>query len=193
MFRPTITKEEIRLLPKRSFEGRIIVVDSFPLFKKFIPVIRVEKLWGFDTESRPAFRKGTFNKPALVQFANDAYAFLFRLNRIGLPVELKEIIENPEIQKIGVALHEDLKDLGSYRKLKPAGFIDLQKYGSKFGIEAKGLEKLTAIVLGFRISKSQQVTDWERRDLTPQQLTYAATDAWVCFRIYRELQRARMK
>jgi hypothetical protein len=193
MFRSTITKEEIRLLPKKTFEGRIVLIDNFSAFKKFIPVIKEEKLWGFDTETRPAFRKGTFNKPALIQFANNAYAFLFRLNRIGLPSELADIIENPDIRKIGVALHDDLKDLGMYKKLKPDGFIDLQSYSSQFNIESKGLEKLTAIVLGFRISKSQQVTDWERRDLTPQQILYAATDAWVCHRIYLELQRIKSK
>jgi ribonuclease D len=193
MFQPTITKEEIRLLPKKSFEGRVIVVDTFSAFKKFIPVLKEEKLWGFDTETRPAFKKGTFNKPALIQFANEAYAFLFRLNRIGLPKELSDIIEDPDILKIGVALHEDLKDLNIYRKIKPAGFTDLQKYGGQFGIESKGLEKLTAIVLGFRISKSQQVTDWERRVLSPSQITYAATDAWVCYRIYKELQRVKTK
>jgi ribonuclease D len=193
MFQPTITKEEIRLLPKKSFEGRIIIVDSFSAFKKFIPVLKQEKLWGFDTETRPAFKKGTFNKPALIQFASDAYAFLFRLNRIGLPAELADVIEDPEISKIGVALNEDLKDLGIFRKIKPAGFTDLQKYTGQYGIESKGLDKLTAIILKFRISKSQQVTDWERRILSPQQLTYAATDAWVCYRIYKELQRIKTK
>lgn len=191
MYRPTITKEEIRLLPKKSFEGKIIVIDNFSVLKKYIPVLKSEKLWGFDTETRPAFRKGTFNKPALIQFANEAYAFLFRLTRIGLPPELTEIIGNTSITKVGVALHEDLKDLNMYRKIKPNGFIDLQKFVSNYGIESKGLGKLTAIILGFRISKSQQVTDWERRDLTPQQIVYAATDAWVCFRIYKELLKNR--
>lgn len=193
MFQPTISKEEIRLLTKKTFEGRVIIIDTFSAFRKFIPVIKQEKLWGFDTESRPAFKKGTFNKPALVQFANEAYAFLFRLNRIGLPAELVNIIEDHEILKIGVALHEDLKDLGLYKKIKPAGFTDLQKYAGQFGIESKGLNKLTAIVLKFRISKSQQVTDWERRELTPQQISYAATDAWVCFRIFNELQKVTTK
>jgi ribonuclease D len=193
MFQTTITKDEIRLLPKKTFEGRIIIIDTFNAFKKFIPVIKQEKLWGFDTETRPSFKKGTFNKPALIQFASDAYAFLFRLNHIGLPAELADVIEDPEISKIGVALHEDLKDLGMLRKIKPAGFTDLQKYAGQFGIESKGLNKLTAIILKFRISKSQQVTDWERRDLSPQQLSYAATDAWVCYRIYKELQRIKTK
>jgi ribonuclease D len=193
MFQTTITKEEIRQLPKKSFEGKIILIDNYHSFKRYIPVIQAEKLWGFDTETRPAFRKGTFNKPALIQFANEAYAFLFRLNRIGLPAELVDVIEDPGIIKIGVALHEDLKDLGMYRKTKPAGFVDLQKFVGQFGIESKGLDKLTAIILKFRISKSQQVTDWEKKILAPQQLIYAATDAWVCYKIYKALQRIKPK
>jgi ribonuclease D len=193
MFQPTITKEEIKLLPKKSFEGRIIVVDNFPSFKKYIPVIKKERLWGFDTETRPAFKKGVINRPAMVQFANDAYAFLFRLGRIGLPDELAEIIEVHSITKIGVALHDDLKDLKMYRDLKPAGFIDLQKYAEMFGIESKGLNKLAAIVLKFRISKSQQTSNWENRTLSPAQLVYAATDAWVCYEIYKKLREVEFK
>ena len=191
MFQSTVTKEELIQLPKKSFGGRIIVIDNFPALKKYIPVIRKEKLWGFDTETRPAFKKGVVNRPAMVQFANEAYAFLFRLRRIGLPPELAEVIEDQSIIKVGVALHDDLKDLKMYRDLKPAGFIDLQKYAETFGIESKGLNKLTAIVLKFRISKSQQVTNWENKVLTQAQMIYAATDAWVCYRIYRELQRVK--
>lgn len=165
------------------------MIDSFPSFNKYIPVIKKEKLWGFDTETRPAFKKGIVNRPTLVQFANEAYAFLFRLNRIGLPDELAGVIGNPEIIKVGVALHDDLKDLAMYREIKPAGFIDLQQYAGTFGVESKGLVKLTAIVLNFRISKSQQTSNWENRVLTPAQKLYAATDAWVCYMIYRELQK----
>lgn len=191
MFQPAITKEEIKQLPKKSFEGRIIVIDNFPALKKYIPVIRKKKLWGFDTETRPAFKKGVVNRPAMVQFANEAYAFLFRLRRIGLPPELVEVIEDQSIIKVGVALHDDLKDLKMYSDLKPAGFVDLQKYAETFGIESKGLNKLTAIVLNFRISKSQQVTNWENKVLTQAQMIYAATDAWVCYRIYKEFQRVK--
>ena len=193
MFQPTITKEELRLLPKKSFEGRIIVVDNFPSFKKYIPVIKKERLWGFDTETRPAFKKGVVNRPAMIQFANESYAFLFRMRRIGLPDDLTEIIEYPSITKVGVAIHDDLKDLKMYRDIKPAGFVDLQIYAGTFGIEAKGLNKLAAIVLKFRISKSQQTSNWENRELTPAQKLYAATDAWICYEIYKKLQKSESK
>jgi len=170
MFQPTITKEEIRKLPKKNFEGRIIVIDNFPSLKKYITVIQKEKLWGFDTETRPAFKRGVVNK-------------------IGLPDELVEVISDPSIVKVGTAIHDDLKNLTLHRNFNPAGFIDLQKYAVNFGIESKGLVKLTAIVLNFRISKSQQVSNWENKQLTRAQKIYAATDAWACYRIYQELQK----
>jgi len=172
------------------FVGRRIPLlsDSFTSFNKYIPVIKKEKLWGFDTETRPAFKKGVINRPAMMQFSNEAYAFLFRLRRIGLPDELAEVLGDPSIIKVGVALRDDLNDLKMYRNIKPAGFIDLQKYAASFGIESKGLNKLTAIVLKFRISKSQQVTNWENRVLTTAQKLYAATDAWVCYEIYKKLR-----
>jgi len=187
MYLSNIDRAEINKLPLKSFEGRIILIDRMKDFNKYIEVIRKEPVWGFDTETRPAFKKGITHKPALLQLANSAYAFLFRLNRLGLPDSLVQVLNDPSIKKIGVALHDDLKELAMHKKIKPEGFVDLQKIVSDYGIESKGLTKLTAIILKFKISKSQRVTNWENQDLTGAQQKYAATDAWVCHEIYREL------
>ena len=189
MYLNNIDNEDIKKLPLRSFPGKIILIDRMKDFDRYIEVIQKESLWGFDTETRPAFRKGITNMPALVQLANSAYAFLFRLNRIGFPKRLMDVLSNRAIQKIGVALHDDLKDLALYEEFKPEGFIDLQKIAGNYGIESRALSKLTAIVLKFRISKSQRVTNWENHNLTEAQLKYAATDAWVCYEIYLELMK----
>ena len=106
-----------------------------------------------------------------------------------MPDELAKVIGDQSIIKVGVALRDDLKDLKMYRDLEPAGFVDLQKYAGIFRIEAKGLNKLAAIVLKCRISKSQQTSNWENKTLSPAQLAYAATDAWICYEIFRELQK----
>jgi ribonuclease D len=189
MYLNNIDKDDIKKLPLKSFGGRIILVDGMKDFARYIEVIEKETIWGFDTETRPAFRRGVTNKPALMQLANSAYVFLFRLNYLGIPDRLVRVLNNPSVKKIGVALHDDLKDLALYRSLKPDGFVDLQKIVGEYGIESRGLTKLTAIILKFRISKSQRITNWENHELTDAQIRYAATDAWVCHEIYHELMR----
>jgi ribonuclease D len=123
----------------------------------------------------------------LIQLANEEIACLIRINRIGIPKELAALLANPEIIKAGVAIHDDLRFLKSIDGFSPSGFVDLQKYVKDFGIQASGLKKLSAIILGFRISKRQQVSDWEAAELTEAQQVYAATDAWVCHQIYKKL------
>ena len=182
-----ITPEEIRELELRAFSGKIVLVDSIPALRQAIDMLSGSKVLGFDTETKPSFKKGRKNRVSLMQLSDSNNAFLFRLNKIGLPDELIDILSDPGIVKSGVALHDDLKILGAVRKFTPMGFIDLQKYVKDFGIESSGLKKLTAIILGFRISKSQQVTDWEAVNLTDAQQVYAATDAWVCYEIYNKL------
>ena len=189
MYLNNIDNESIKNLPLRSFPGKIILIDRMKAFNRYIEVIQKESLWGFDTETRPAFRKGIINKPSLLQLANQAYAFLFRLNHLGFPPPLVRVLSDPSILKIGVALHDDLKDLALYREFQPEGFIYLQKIAGNYGIESRALTKLTAIILKFRISKSQRVTNWENPLLTDAQMRYAATDAWVCYEIYRELMK----
>ena len=182
-----ITAEEIRDYDLAWFRGKIVVVDDVSKFRKIIPELAGQKILGFDTETRPSFRKGRKNKVSLIQLSTGSLACLFRINRIGIPDELADILADPSIIKAGVAIHDDLRFLTSIRKFNPDGFIDLQKFVKEFGIKSSGLRKLAAIVLGFRISKSQQITDWEAGELSEAQMIYAATDAWVCYEIYSKL------
>jgi ribonuclease D len=186
-YMPNITAEQIHQLELRSFGGRIALIDNMHDFRRMIKLFDDSPLLGFDTETKPSFRKGKKNKVSLVQLANSDTACLFRINRIGLPDELKKVMARADILKAGVAIHDDLRFLGNIARIQPDGFVDLQKFVKQFGIESAGLKKLTAIILGFRISKSQQVTDWEAERLSEAQQLYAATDAWVCHEIYKKL------
>lgn len=184
---PRISTEELNDYNIFSFNGEIVLLDNLSTFKLHFPRLYREKVLGFDTETRPSFRKGKRNRVSLIQLATDNLALLIRINRIGIPHELLAILSDPDIAKIGVAVHDDLRFFRGTAGFSPAGFVDLQSFVRDFGIESSGLKKLAAIVLGFRISKHQQVTDWEAEELSEAQKIYAATDAWVCLQIYRKL------
>jgi ribonuclease D len=186
-YKENISAEEIKELDLAWFEGEIVLVDTFKTFQEVFPRLLKSKVLGFDTETKPSFKKGNKNKVSLIQLANSELACLIRINKIGMPDELVSLLSNPSILKTGVAIHDDIKLLTSVRKFSPAGFIDLQTFVKDYGIVSSGLKKLAAIVLGFRISKRQQVTDWEAVELSEAQQIYAATDAWVCRQIYNRL------
>ena len=193
MFQSTIDKDDLRKLPLEAFHGEIHVIDTAAGVKKYLPILLKEDLIGFDTETRPAFKKGQTNKLSLLQFSTQFHAFLFRVGLVGLPDSLIRLMENEDIKKVGAAVRDDLIDLKEIRTFKPEGFLDLQKYVEAFGIENKAVAKMAGIVLGFRISKSQQLSNWDADVLTGAQKLYAATDAWICHRIYTELQNYRIK
>jgi len=183
----TLTTDDLKNYEVSWFKGEIVVVEDLDTFRKAFRKISDSPVLGFDTETRPSFRKGRKNKVSLVQLANEDTACLFRINKIGIPSELADLLANPSVIKAGVAVHDDIRFLSNVKKFSPSGFIDLQKMVREFGIQSSGLKKLAAIVLGFKISKRQQVTDWEAADLTEAQKVYAATDAWVCHQIYNKL------
>jgi len=187
-FLRSIEKEHIQSLPLKSFEGEIHLVDTPARFLSVKNLLKGCPEFGFDTETRPTFRKGKINKVAMLQLATREHAFIFRINRTGIPDFVKDILENPMIIKVGVAIHDDVKSLNHIKPMKTGGFIDLQQLVARFNIEDKGLKKLTANILGFRISKRYQTSNWEEDVLSLPQLEYAATDAWVCYEIYRRLQ-----
>lgn len=187
MFQSKITKEEIESKPILKFEGDIIVVDNLKNIQNAINELNNATILGFDTETKPSFRKGTKNKVALLQLSTNEKAWLFRLNKIGLPEELANVLANTNIIKVGVAIHDDILTLQKLRKFKPQSFIDLQKIAKNYNIEHLGLKPLAAIVLDAKISKSQQLSNWESQTLTDGQCVYAATDAWVTRRIYTKM------
>lgn len=187
LFRPSITREEISVLPQRTFQGEIFYIDTMEKFFNVIDKLEQEPFLGFDTETRPSFKKGKLYQVSLLQLGTDKNIFLFRLNKIGLPERLAKILASEKIAKIGVAIHDDIVSLRKIREYEPHGFIDLQQYVNNFGIKDNGLKKLVANILGFRISKRQQTSNWEADVLSTAQIEYAATDAWVCFEIYKKL------
>ncbi len=188
MFQSEIAKEEINKLEVRQFEGEIRVIEDHDTFRKEIREIRKYEVLGFDTETKPAFRKGVNNKIALIQISNSDVAWLIRVNKIGVPLELRELLEDESLLKIGAGLLDDMKRLRKVTRFEPGGFLDLQKYVEAFQIDSKSLKKMVAIVLGYKISKSQQMSNWEGDVLTEKQQRYAATDAWVCLEIYNTLR-----
>ena len=187
MYKENITVEELAEHELSWFKGEIVLVDNLKTFYKVFPKLLRSDVLGFDTETRPTFKKGRKNAVSLIQLSTEDLACLFRINKIGIPDELADLLSDPSVIKTGVAVHDDIKFLKSVRKFNPEGFVDLQTLVKDFGIQSSGLKKLTAIVLGFRISKRQQVTDWEAEELTEAQQIYAATDAWVCYQIYKKL------
>lgn len=188
-FQNNITKDDIKSLPARHFQGKIWLIDEFSKLYLLEQKLVHERILGFDTETRPSFRKGKMHQVALLQLATADEAYLIRLNKVGLPDSIIRLFEDEDIKKIGLALRDDIRALTQLKKFDPEGFIDLQQYVKQFEILDNGLKKLTANILGFRISKKQQTSNWEKDILDNDQLIYAATDAWVCYQIYNTLQK----
>lgn len=190
-YRANIEKSEVAGMPTAAFSGRIITIDTIADADKAVKALSSEKLLGIDTETRPSFRKGLQYEVSLIQLSTADTCFLIRLNRTGMPDSLVSLLENKDIIKVGLSLHDDYQSLCRRRKFKAGGFLDLQQHVTKYGIEEKSLQKIFAIVFGQRISKSQQLTNWENDVLTDKQKLYAATDAWACLEIYNKLEQTK--
>lgn len=182
-----ISNDELAELPLSSFEGVVHVIEQPEDLDSALEYLSSQSIIGFDTETRPAFKKGQIYPVSLLQLSTSEQAFLFRINKIGLPIGLIKILASPKILKIGVAIRDDIKILQRIVPFKPSGFIELQDLVKNYGIENFSLKKLSAIVLGFRISKSARLTNWDAPELSEQQLIYGATDAWVSCEIYKQL------
>lgn len=180
-------KKEIGALPVASFEGRIIIVQSETESDKAVSYLLSQQILGIDTETRPSFRKGQTHQVALLQVSTVDTCFLFRLNMIGITESIKRLLEDCSVIKVGLSLKDDMHQLSKRADFTPGTFIELQNEVKKMGIKDMSLQKIYANLFSKRISKGQQLSNWEADTLTPQQKAYAATDAWACIMIYNEL------
>lgn len=186
-----ISNEELNELPLGMFTGKVVVVQEAARIKKILPELYDQEMLGFDTETKPVFVRGHSNKVALLQLALPEKVFLIRLQQTGMTDELAEFLESATIEKAGVAIRDDLVALRKLRSFNPGGFVEITHLTKSVGLEAESVKKLTGLLLGFRISKSAQTSNWEAPTLTEKQIQYAATDAWVCLEIFRRLRALR--
>jgi ribonuclease D len=186
-FASHIEHDEVNLLPLKSFEGAIHVINNSDEADQAINRLSFSEIVGFDTETRPTFKKGKLNTVSLLQLATRDDAYLFRVNNLGYHEGLEHFLGQETTMKVGAAIHEDVRALKAVYPKQAMGFIDLQDIVKNYGIENIGVKKMAAIVLGFRISKSQQLSNWDADILTEAQMIYAATDAWVSLEIYLKL------
>lgn len=185
----TIPKDHLGSLPHESYRGEIRLVDSPENVESAVNELRKSDIIGFDTETRPSFKKGQTYTVSLLQLATPDVCFLFRLNRIGLTDPVVELLQDPTKLKIGLSIHDDFHNLRKLcPTLEPDGFVDLQQYVKKFRIADNSLSRIYGILFGLRISKGQRLTNWEAENLTPAQQSYASLDAKACIKIYRFLE-----
>lgn len=188
-FQPRITKEEVNELPIASFKGEVIIVNTHSAADDAISYLEQQTIVGVDTETRPTFNKGEHHPTALLQIATLERCYLFQLLQVGFTPKMAELFANPDIKKVGLAFKDDLIGLKRLRPFNPANCVDLQRIVLSYGILDLGLQKMFAIVFHWKISKVQQLTNWETVALTAEQASYAATDAWATLLIYLQLQK----
>ncbi len=182
-----LSREQINELPLVKWQGPTHLIKSEEEANQIIPQIAYEPVLGFDTETRPVFKKGQYNSPSLLQLATSSDVFILSLKQTGLPKSILEIFENKAIQKTGVAIKDDLKELCALEIFTPQGFTDLTTMSKKLKMRHHGLRGMAAAALGVRISKSQRTTNWAKKNLSNSQILYAATDAWISRELYLHL------
>ena len=189
MFKISISPEEIGELPLAAFPGEITVIDAVDdTFFAAVRYLRRQTVLGFDTETRPTFSPEQHsNGTAILQLSGKEKAFLFRVQKLGLPKQLASILASSTIIKVGAATRDDVKGLQAITGFKSRSFVDLQSMVWEYGIRDKSVKKMAAIILGVKISKAQQLSNWEAEHLSESQLKYAATDAWICREMYLKL------
>ena len=186
------SKEEINELPKVEYAGQVFIIDTPAQADMAVRYLRQFPMLGIDTETRPSFRKGESHKVALLQVATHERCYLFRLCKFGMTLSLIELMENPNVAKVGISLKDDFRVLQKWAPFEPQNIIELQTLVQDIGIKDQSLQKIYANLFGMKISKSQRLSNWEADELMVTQQHYAAIDAWACLQIYHQIEELKL-
>lgn len=184
----TISRDKLATLPAAEYKGEVCLVENEEQLEEALKDLNLAPIIGFDTETRPSFRKGQLYQVSLIQLATPQKCYLIRTNTLGYPKGLIDLLENPEILKVGLSIHDDFHNLRKVTEVEQQGFIDLQQFVKEYKIADNSLSRIYGILFGERISKGQRLTNWEAPELTKAQQNYAALDAYACIRIYNYLK-----
>jgi len=187
-----ITREEMSELPVRRYDGPVHLLSAPSELKRAMQDLRDESVIGFDTETRPAFRRGESYHPSLVQFATAKAVYLVQVQQVDYAESLREIFSSANLTKAGVSVKDDLRNLKNLFEFEENAVVDLGKLARRYGLKQTGVRNLAGIFLGVRIPKGEKTTNWAARRLTPRQITYAATDAWVCRELYLRFRQLKL-
>ncbi len=188
LIKNTISNEALNDLPLQHYTGKIVVVEDSEGISQLLNEINGEKILGFDTETRPSFKKGKTNQVSLIQLTTERLTYLIRTNKTGITQELKFFLSNEEIIKVGVGIRDDIRGLQRLTEFTPGGFVEIQSLAIEKGLKDFSLKKLAGILLQFRVSKRQRLSNWEADILTHGQMVYAATDSWVALELFKRLK-----
>lgn len=178
-----VAKEDILNFPLIKFKGPIHIVEFLGDIDDACNILLKQNIIGFDTETKPAFKKGVSNDVCLLQLSTKDVSFIFRLNKTGLSIKIIDILSNPSILKVGIDIGNDIVGLKKLNFFKESNFLDLNKLATEKGFQSIGAVKLSIMLIGYRISKAQRLSNWESDNLSEHQINYAATDAWICLKI----------
>ncbi len=183
-----LTKDEINTLPIVRYEGEVCLVRDEASLQKMVEKLKHERVLGFDTETKPSFRKGKLNPPALIQLASEDAVYLIQLTWIPLNATLASLLTNPKILKVGVSIHDDMRELQKVFPFDAAGIVDLGLIAKENNLETKGLRNLAANFFEYRITKGPQCSNWNAHELSHRQISYAATDAWIGRKVFLRME-----
>ncbi len=187
-YKRKLTKDDINALPIMRYEGEIVLVTDADALEEALAALKKERVLGFDTETKPSFRKGKLNDPALVQLAGEHAVYLIQLMWVPFGPALAALLSNPSILKVGVSIFDDMRELQKLYAFDPAGLVDLGNVARDNQLETQGLRNLAANFFDYRISKGSQCSNWSAQVLSERQVVYAATDAWIGRQVYLRME-----